>query len=227
MITVILNVFKRREFFADQLDSILSQTKKPTEIFVWNNSGEEINNKFVDLEVVASKNTGVWSRFSLALNAKNDFISIIDDDTIPGIKWYENCLNCFENKEAIYGSRGIRFFFQKLYLPVQEVGIYGPNNKPTKVDIVGHNWFFKKDWLPYFWMESKISNNFNFVGEDINLSFALKKHLNIDTFVPPHPLQDKSMWGGNYSSSIKLGQMNVAISKNPEHLKNMNEIYKK
>ena len=226
MISVVLNVYKRRDNFKNQIESLLNQTIKPNEILVWNNSGQSISNKFVDLEVVSNRNTGVWSRFSLALNAKNKFISVIDDDTIPGSKWYENCLNCFEKKEAIYGARGIRFYFDNIYLPVEEFGIYGASNISNQVDIVGHNWFFKKDWLPFFWMESEISKKNRFVGEDINLSFSLKKHLNIDTFVPPHPKNDHESWGGNYKSSLSLGQMDVAISKNNQHLKEMNEIYK-
>lgn len=226
MISVILNVYKRREYFEKQLDSILSQTVKPTEILVWNNSGMPINNNLVDLEVISNKNIGVWSRFSLALNAKNKFISIIDDDTIPGRRWYENCLNCFNKKPAIYGARGIRFYFKNYYLPVEEFGIYGPSEKTNLVDIVGHNWFFLKEWLPYFWMESSISD-FNFVGEDINLSYSIKKHLNIDTYVPPHPKNDTELWGSSVIDSINLGQMNVAISKNRQHLRDMNDTYKK
>lgn len=226
MITVILNVFKRREYFEKQINAILSQTVKPTEIFVWNNSGIPINSSLVDLEVTSSKNLGVWSRFSLALNTKNKFISIIDDDTIPGKKWYENCLKCFNEKPAIYGARGIRFYFNNLYLPVEEFGIYGPSDKTNIVDIVGHNWFFLKEWLPYFWMESSISDS-TFVGEDINLSYSLKKHLNIDTFVPPHPKNDFDLWGGNVVDSINLGRMDVAISMNSQHLRSMNETYKR
>lgn len=226
MITTILNVYKRREYFEKQLESVLNQSIKPTEIFVWNNSGVPLNHKNIDLEINSNINTGVWSRFSLALNSNKKFISIIDDDTIPGKRWYENCLNCFNEQEAVYGSRGIRFFFKNLYLPVEEFGIYGPSKDTNKVDIVGHNWFFKRDWLPYFWLESNISKTSRFVGEDMNLSFALKKHLNIDTLVPPHPPEEHDLWGGNYKKSLELGQMDVAISKNNNHLKEMNDVYK-
>jgi GT2 family glycosyltransferase len=72
MITVILTKYKRPHLLENQFISLRNQTLKPDEILVCDNS---------------LQNLGVWARFSMALNAKSDFVCVIDDDTIPGIKW--------------------------------------------------------------------------------------------------------------------------------------------
>lgn len=226
MITVILNAYKRTNFLELQINSLKKQSIKPEKIFLWNNTGKEIKHSSIDLEVVSSKNLGVWARFSLALNADTKFISIIDDDTIPCNKWFENCISSMEQKEGIYGARGVKFFSESDYLVCTEKGIYGPCDSIEKVDIVGHSWFFKRKWLPFFWLEMPEKDQSKYVGEDINLSYALKKHLNLNTFVPPHPKSNKDLWGSLKDQSLDLGQMEVAISKNKKHLKEMNEIYR-
>lgn len=225
-ISVILNSFKRTDYLSNQINSLKNQTIKPNEIFLWNNSSKLINNNDIDLEVFSSKNLGVWGRFSLALNTSSQYICLIDDDTIPGKKWFENCINSMNSKEGVYGARGINFCSKKDYIVVEEKGIYGPCNEIERVDIVGHNWFFKRDWLPYFWLEMPEITQSRFVGEDMNLSYSLKKYLNLDTFVPPHPKNDKDLWGGNLEMSLKLGQLDVAISKNKKRLNEMNEMYR-
>jgi hypothetical protein len=73
------------------------------------------------------------------------------------------------------------------------------------VDIVGHSWFFEKDWLKYFVREEpqvydKISN-----GEDVHFSFMLQKYANIPTLVPPHPTSDTSLWGSQTKTAWEWG----------------------
>ena len=75
MITVILTKYKREALFEEQFQSLQRQTLKPSEILICDNT---------------KQNLGVWSRFSLALHAKNEFVCVIDDDTIPGDGWLES-----------------------------------------------------------------------------------------------------------------------------------------
>jgi hypothetical protein len=61
--------------------------------------------------------------------------------------------------------------------------------------LVGHAWFFKRDWLQYLWREKPFMwDN----GEDIQFSYLAQKYGNIDTYVPPHPKNDPTK-----SSSLK------------------------
>lgn len=177
MVTVVLSKYKRTHLFEEQLNAIKNQTIDISEILVCDNT---VDNK------------GVWERFKLALKATNEFICILDDDTIPGLKFVENCLKQFSIKEGVYGTKGIIFKSNTHYKSnYTEHGWCVPNKETIKVDYVVHSWFFKKDWLNYFWDVDSIPFNF---GEDMNLAFQMQKQ-GIGCYVPPHPIHDKELWG--------------------------------
>lgn len=116
MITVILNVYKRLNHFDNQLAAIKAQSIKPDEIIVWQNGSSENENIKLDNEIkhIYSKyNFGVWARFSAALNSKNEYVCIFDDDTIPGINWLKNCIKTINQTNGLLGSRGVRFASKK------------------------------------------------------------------------------------------------------------------
>ena len=157
---------------------------------LWYNKGIEPQITIDGIKAVyCSENFKFHGRFAFALLAKTEYIAIFDDDTIPGKHWFENCLDCMQKQEGIYGTRGIILSKSS---PIA-VGWNGQqNNNITEVDLVGHAWFFKRDWLKYMWQEYPISwEN----GEDIQFSYLCQKYGNIKTFVPPHPKNDKSVWG--------------------------------
>lgn len=206
MITVILNGY-RRQYLNEQLAALEAQTIKPDEILLWYNyPGDDIEmNADVGSKIPAAYcnyNFGVWARFAFALNAKNPYVCIFDDDTIPGKKWLENCINTMKTHEGLLGTVGLQYIDP---LPADKSSYYEPyirygwpvggNNEETKqVDLVGHSWFFKKVWLSYFWRELP-NAKYNNCGEDMHFSHMLQKYANINTFVPPHPISDKEMWG--------------------------------
>ena len=116
MITVVLNIYKRLEYLEEQIKAINNQSVKVSEIIIWQNGTEE--RKIPNLDpsikhIYSTHNFGVWSRFSAALNSKNEFICIFDDDTIPGKNWIKNCLNTIQKYEGLLGSRGVRFASKK------------------------------------------------------------------------------------------------------------------
>ena len=125
-----------------------------------------------------------------ALNSRNEFICVFDDDTIPGKNWIKNCLQTLEKQNGLLGARGVRFASKK-YIVGEEFGWSNPSNEIEQVDIVGHSWFFKREWLSYFWREIPNFNELSFVGEDIHFSYVLQKYLGLNTYVPPHPNEDK------------------------------------
>ena len=55
-----------------------------------------------------NKNLGVWARFAYAINADTEYICVFDDDTIPGKKWFENCLETMKTHRGLLGCRGVR-----------------------------------------------------------------------------------------------------------------------
>jgi hypothetical protein len=223
-ITVILNGFKRPQFLSEQIDAVNNQSIKPKEIMLWQNHLEGFDTNLTNTLTTAScnKNLGVWARFAFALNAKTEYICILDDDTIPGSLWFENCLNTMKTHEGLLGTIGLVYGSERNYLPNMRHGWDNPNLKPIKVDIVGHAWFFKREWLSTYWRELP-PNGFESVGEDMHFSYMLQKYLGINTFVPPHPPHIPEMWG-----SLKGWQMGTeanGISLVPANIQKMNEYY--
>ena len=228
MISVILNGYKRLDFLERQIQAIYEQSIPVKEIFIWQNQSEDNKNLPFKLDkkiihINSSYNYGVWARFSAALNCKSEFICIFDDDTIPGNNWLKNCLDTLEEKQGLLGTRGVRFASDKEYIVGDEYGWNNPNSEIMEVDIVGHSWFFKREWLSCYWRELPDIKSSSFVGEDIHFSYTLQKYLNLSTYVPPHPKNNKSLWGSTYDYAMTIGTDNNAISYNSERQKEMSD----
>lgn len=227
MVTVILNGYKRAKNLQLQYESVKNQSLKPQEIMLWQNKGEDFDSQITKQVVHANcnKNFGVWARFAFALNAETEYICIFDDDTIPGKKWLENCYNTIQTHDGLLGTIGVRFLSKTGYQPIHRIGWANPNENTEQVDIVGHAWFFRREWLSTFWRELPSINQSKLVGEDIHFSYTLQKFLNKNTYVPPHPKNDLQMWGSHPELAWKLGQDSPAISMNHDNLKTMSDTY--
>lgn len=224
MVTVILNGYKRPHFLKKQVDAIKNQTVKVDEIMLWQNDTNGFDDNITNTLITAAsnKNFGVWARFAFALNASNEYICILDDDTIPGNQWIENCLNTIQIHNGLLGTIGLQYESDKSYLPNIRIGWDNPNETTQQVDIVGHAWFFRKEWLTTYWRELPL-NGYNNVGEDMHFSYTLQKYLGINTFVPPHPKDNKEMWGS--TKGWEMGREQNAISLKSENIIKMNEYY--
>lgn len=221
MITVVLNAFKRQTYLKEQIDCVLSQTVPPKIVMVWNN-GAQINLGAHDEKVMIanhSLNLGVWSRFAYAINAETEYICMLDDDTFPAPRFFENCLQQMSKEPALLGARGLRFLSSSRYHPFVSYGWDMPNEKAEVVDIVGHAWFFKREWLGTFWRELPPLGESRLVGEDMHFSFMLQKYLGIRTLVPPHPINEPEIWGSDPKLARLLGVSKEAISQGEEILR--------
>ena len=227
-VAVVLNVFRRGANFQLQLEAIKGQTYKVEEILVWENGVDSvaIDPLLESKHARSETNLGVWARFAFALNAKSDFVWIIDDDVIPGTQWLENAMSTFDSHNGVIGSRGLRFRGDISYSLYDEYGAHNPNGEVEQVDIVGHNWLFPRRWLSVFWQEYGNAFNSDLAGEDIHLSFAVQKHLGLGTFVPPHPSDRREMWGELQSESLFDGTDKSAISKQSKSLRRFENAYR-
>lgn len=211
-IDVILNAYRRHDLLDQQVSAIEAQSISPRNIFIWNN-GEALPSSFATAKVINSPlNFGVWSRFFFAMNSETEFVAIFDDDTVPGEKYFENCLEHFSRYPGIYGTRGLRFLSRNRYAPYHQYGWMEPNESLMEVDIVGHNWFLKTEWLPAFTRSLVLADKDNLAGEDIHLSFALQAELGVKTYVPPHPVDDLARWGSLPELANQYGKDASAIS---------------
>ena len=217
MITVILNGYRRQEYLEEQISCVNSQTAKVDKILIWNNGPNYSLGEHSGRASIAnsSENFGVWSRFAFALNAETKYICVLDDDTFPGQRFFETCLRSMKHKPALYGARGLRFQSSTRYHPYESFGWDSPNKFEEVVDIIGHAWFFERDWLSFFWRELPDVGASKFVGEDMHFSHMLQKYGGIPSIVPAHPMGDLSVWGSNPDYASKLGVQEMAISGQP------------
>lgn len=224
-ITVILNGWKRPHFLKEQLSAINNQTVKPKEIMMWQNCPDGFTPELTQGLTIATsnKNMGVWARFAYALNAKTEYICVLDDDTMPGSKWFENCLNTIKTNEGLLGTVGLIYNTTAGYYPNNRHGWAKPNDGIIQVDIVGHAWFFKREWLTAYWRELP-PIGFDVVGEDMHFSYTIQKYLGLNTYVPPHPPNDKEMWGS--LKGWEMGTEQNALSLIPSNIDKMNEYLK-
>lgn len=212
MITVILNSYKRAQYLPEQIRAIKNQSVPVEEIMVWSNRPEEgAQYNIDDLGVkvaYANHNFKFHARFAFGLLAKTEYVAFFDDDTIPGPKWFESCLN-HSKEDVILGSTGVRYLGDA-YDPHEKYGWNGiKSDKLEDVDLVGHSWFMKRSTLKYLWQQDPISwEN----GEDIQLSGFSYMYGDIKTAVPPHTLENKDEWG-----SIK--GMDYGNDQNASHWK--------
>jgi hypothetical protein len=216
-IAVVLNAYKRTEFLELQLDAVEKQTIKASDIYVWQNLGQDIPEHLKSRFILAecSENLGVWARFAFALNVDADYICMLDDDTIPGSKWFENCVDTIKSHDGLLGTRGLQYLSNKRYNPYKEFGWAFPNEETVQVDIVGHAWFFRREHLAMFWSELPPKDCSKVAGEDIHFSYMLQK-FGLNTFVPPHPIDNKELWGSLPHYGKELGTNKAAISQGSE-----------
>ncbi len=216
MITAILNVYRRPELLAKQVDILQKQSHPPDHIWIWQNKApERIDLKIPKrcVHVQSNFNFLYHGRFALALLAQrhSEYVAIFDDDIMPGPRWLENCLASMKEKEGLYVGTGNRLLpneFEGQKRPW--FGWRGPSDQIEEVDYGGHCWFMKSDWLRYFWAEPPVSLE---NAEDIQLSFALQKQAGIHTYCPPHPVDAPDLWSNTVG--WQHGRSEVASHKNP------------
>ena len=217
-VTVILNSYRRPYNLKKQINAIRSQTVRPTQIWLWvndheDNRGFDYSDLDIDRIFQNDYNWKFYGRFAGALLADTDYIAIFDDDTIPGNRWFENCLSNMKVNPGIQGSAGIILHDSKYYMRHDRCGWPTQNIESTRVDLVGHAWFFKREWLQYLWREKPFTwDN----GEDIQFSYLAQKYGNVQTYCPPHPPGDKSLHGSILGNELgiddKATSTNQAVS---------------
>jgi len=216
-ITVILNAYRRPYNLQMQIDAIRNQTHPPKQIWLWVNAHEE-NKDFdfgsldIDRLFHNDYNWKFYGRFAAALLADTEYVALYDDDTIPGSRWHENCLQTMKTHPGILGSAGIILNGNR-YIQHERCGWPSQNPEITEVDLVGHSWFFKREWLRYLWKEKPVTwDN----GEDIQFAFMCKIHGNIPTYCPAHPPDEKelhgSILGNELGVDVKATSTNATIS---------------
>jgi hypothetical protein len=209
-VTCLLTGYKRPKNFQAQLEAVQVQSI-PANIRVWWNRHKKVPPPPL-LEkmphVLSTPNGGVWPRFYYCLNFATEYVCVFDDDTIPGPRWLENCINTIQDHPGLLGTNGMSFV-EGTYKPSRRTGWHKPNTETKRVDIVGHSWFFRRDSLQHYCAQPRATDYLT-CGEDMHFSVALQLQAGLHTYVPPHPPDDKELWG---SLQGGLGRDNNALWK--------------
>tara|TARA_R100000008_G_scaffold1988_1_gene1641 strand:- start:3545 stop:4309 length:765 start_codon:yes stop_codon:yes gene_type:complete len=202
-ITAILTVWKRHQNLEAQIRHLLCQTKRPHQIWIYQNESHfnigisEETKKQYNISVIQSRdiNFKFHGRFALPLLCDTEYTAIFDDDTMPGSRWLENCLDTSKRNNCIVGANGrsMKSGFEEV--DGQHMVSYGDgrsHEEETEVDFVGHCWFFKTSWAKNIWLDRPYTwDN----GEDIHFAAACQIHEGVGCYIPRMPAADKSLWG--------------------------------
>ena len=208
MITTILQIYKRPQYLAEQLEAIRKQTTKSDKLIIVHNYGGIPLSDFdipEDATVIAANdNLKYHLRFAIGLLAETEYVSFFDDDTIPGENWYKNCVETIDKHNCICVTNGriVNRVKRQQYGP----GWSNPSDTEVLVDFGGHAWFMRTETLKFMWFGNILEYR---NGEDIQLSANAQIFGNIPTFVPPHPRADMSVWGSG-KNAMKYGSDEVS-----------------
>jgi len=221
-ITTILNVYKRPQYLQEQIKAIQTQSVPTKELWIWRNEnhGGDISAPEGAKLIESSFNFKYHGRFALALLAQTEWVAVFDDDTIPGIDWYKNCRSCIEQVgKSIMVSSGVKLLTRHNYKN-QKYGCIGTrNHKMQQVHLGGHAWFFHIDAVRALWNRPQFTFD---NGEDFQLSCFAQIDRGINTYVPPHPMGNKKLWG---STKLGYGSDRAASHKvNPHHYEQRNKL---
>lgn len=220
MITTILTAYKRPHVLKLQIEAIKRQSV-PSEIWLWSNNCNFNSliskERLTDVKIFdCNFNWSFYGRFAAAVMVRTKFVSILDDDTIPGPHWYKNCLETFSLSPGIIGGAGINLESVTGYRPNIRKGWPEPNNKIDEVDLVGHAWFLPADYIrEYMWRKEPLWTN----CEDMHLSAMCQIYGGIRSYTAPHPRNNKQLW-----SSLMARQFGNDI--NASHRTNATLFYK-
>ena len=148
----------------------------------------------------STMNLKYFGRFTLAQHVTSAYTWVLDDDTMPSKKWIDVCLRTVEAYNAIVSSAG-RILIPNVnadgtpgHHPIRQECIgnldrFNHCPEDTVVDFGCNSWFFRTEWLKYFWgtWPYTFQN-----GEDIHLSATCNIAAGIRTVVPRQPDVDSS-----------------------------------
>lgn len=192
-VTVLLTVFKRKTLGL-QLRALAQQTVAPREIVVYHDGDfRKIPKKKLlrqGIQVTENSfNTKFHGRFAYLLNARTEWVTVLDDDIIPGPRCIESYLNQAQELDAIVGGMGriarTNAHKEHLYQP----GDVGVRPDPVLVDFVGHMWFLRKKNLYDMFAYEPVTYE---TGEDMHLCFSSKLRSGTPAYVAAQPSLEHS-----------------------------------
>ena len=216
-VTTVLNVYKRTEYLAEQIEALRNQTV-PTDIWIdytvpENEEMENISEMTSEAKLTIHVNQNLYyiGRFYYALNVPTEYVFICDDDIIPGKNYIQHCIDTMEEiGDCVLTGHGIKLKSgTRSYVLEENMQIHGwskgpdqMQTSPVRVDMGGQSWFMKKKHLSCIVGEDPPTR---LTGEDLHFSYCLQKYAGIPIYVPPHVAGEYDNWSCQYEKGVLYG----------------------
>eukprot|EP00762_Andalucia_godoyi_P008440 ANDGO_04676.mRNA.1 hypothetical protein len=225
-VTVILNVWKRVHLLENQIKALLKQTAPPAHIWVVAFGSVQYDDALEQVQSIkklcvgasidvfySSENLGYYGRFEIALSAKTRYVWVVDDDVLPGTEFLQFLVHAMRTKyRGVLGSIGWLLPGARADLSVPfhfhytQGGVMFPDpwtkveaTRLSPVDYLCSTWFMESAWVPLLFRDPPFTRD---TGEDFMLSYAVLRHVGLQTYVLPVDAANKETWG---SMEQKLG----------------------
>lgn len=220
-VTVILTCYERPGFLRRQLQALQGQSVRPRVMMAWVNTGEvrhdeqALNGSGLTI-IRANANLGPWMRFTLAAEAVTKYVCILDDDTLPGPRWIEACVNRLEEAEeaaaadpdhdpdedlGTYCIAAVGQIFRTDHpLDTYLVGPQSPRDEELEVDVGRQGWFFRRDLAHVF--ANRPRPIMGPLGWDLHFAAAVQEE-GVLTICLPYPPGNQEAWGAKEPASTE------------------------
>ena len=174
-ITAIIQSYRRQENIPIIIKRLKEQTYPPSRIIVWNDNDGSGKDLCIDGIEIINTNSNEWHNcgsFLIAYFCTTDYVCIIDDDALPGKKWFEFCLKQIGNEKQIISGFGIILRSNKYTGRAEVRSRVSKDLKFTQVDMAGNIYFFwKSAVLPMFSKRPPLWDHIS----DLHFSFMARK----------------------------------------------------
>lgn len=219
--SAIITMWKRKDYLAEQLAAIRAQSIPPQEIIILINENHISDSKIrditgPDIQIIRSDINSLYSRWAVAYIAKGEYISVFDDDIVPGKHWIANAIRACSSYNALVGPAGRIYNKNGLYdyykLVVPSADIHNQNaiscsETDIYCDWVCNSYLFKREWVGHALSSLRYKDSFK-TFDDIQLATSLYLSGGIRCVTPMQPSFDKELHGslqhhyGNDSHAI-------------------------
>jgi hypothetical protein len=208
---VILSAHMRPQMTESQLVKVRQQSVQARRLVYVVSPGVPVNESLLSQQATARFSMAItpWWRFSIATMLDNEFVVILDDDTMPGGKWIEAALDHLKaNPNDVVVARGV-----KLDESLGEQGV-GPGNEPketAEVDYGENGWVVRRDKLIDMLAQDVLDQN-PYFGWSIHLGWAAK-HMGGKTVVLPYTVETAGMLQGPARDAVSLRRSAIWAEK--------------
>jgi len=217
--SAVITMWKRQDYLAEQLAAIRAQSIPPQEIIIILNEGHLSDSKIreisgADVKIIRSDINSLYTRWSIAYIAEGEYVSVFDDDIVPGRYWIANAIRACSKYNAlvgpagrIYNEYGYRNYYKLVIPGVEKPHTISCNDTDVYCDWVCNSYLFKREWVGHALNSMRYKDSFK-TFDDIQLATSLYISAGIRCVTPMQPSFDKELHGslqhhyGNDSNAI-------------------------